>query len=452
MNKRSDGSGFRKVWRGLKAGISVVIAVYLFVLICDRASYLYVREDDWERILWHHYYESDSIDNVFIGSSHVFCDVDPFLLDEINGMNNFNLSTSGLRLNGAYYVLKEAADRHDLQNVYLELYYVVTTEAFGRIDSQESISCNWGITDYAEFSWDTLAFMASMSGPDQYIETVFPFIRYREHLFDYDYILENIEKKQTLEYNSYHFRREDENGIIECRDKGFYYTTRQYQEEDLAYGIEVDLEKTGLMPADVERYLRKIIEYCQKSGIHLALFVSPIYETQILGAKDYDAYYDQVSAIAAEYGVPFYDFNLCKSEYLDIMHRELFLDSGHLNTAGADVFTPFLWKVLSGTEENNQIYFCDSYEEKIRLDEAELYGVYYSMNGKGECEYTIASNRMQELEYRVIVSPGNAEARMLQDFSINKNFTLPREEHGIITVVARDAADHGHVQTLEMNY
>ncbi|MCM1538323.1 MAG: hypothetical protein NC254_07995 [bacterium] len=441
---------FKRIWKALKAVVTTVMAISLFGLFCAVANYLYVPETGyWVPFFWYHYDRAEEIDNVFIGSSHVYSDVNPFLLDEINGMNNFNLSAGGLTLNASYYMLREASGRHDLKNVYLELYYVVSAGENGDIYSGSSIINNRGVTDYADFSWNKFIFMLSMSKQDQYLETFFPFIRYREHLFEWDYIVDNVQNKQS---GSHGFRHEDESGVVEYQDKGFWYTTKQYQEEALAYETEVDLEADGLMSGATEAYLRKIIEYCQKKGIHLALFVSPIYETQILSAQDYDAYHEQIAEIAAEYDVPFYDFNLCRSEYLDIMHKELFWDPGHLNTAGADVFTPFLWKVLSGTEENNQIYFCDSYEEKIRLDEAELYGVYYSVNGEGQREYTIASNRTKEMEYRVIISPQDGEQRVVQDFATNKKFELPQEEHGVITVVARDVARRDQIQTLEMRY
>lgn len=80
--------------------IKIFIQIALFVgiiLTCIQClNYMYKPEkNDWTRILWHNFYHSqENIDCVLLGSSHVYCDIDPDILDEKNHMNNFNLATS----------------------------------------------------------------------------------------------------------------------------------------------------------------------------------------------------------------------------------------------------------------------------------------------------------------------------------------------------------------------
>lgn len=102
----------------------IMARVLIFCVVLSGLNYIYVDVPPWERILWHNFYESEGkIDNLYLGSSHVYYDIDPFLMDELNGQYNFNLSTSGQVMNGTYYLLREADRHNDLSHVYIELYY-----------------------------------------------------------------------------------------------------------------------------------------------------------------------------------------------------------------------------------------------------------------------------------------------------------------------------------------
>lgn len=427
----------------------MIMTICLFVASCKLLNYVYVGGDDWAHILWHSYDCAQQIDNLFIGSSHVYCNVNPFLLDIINGQDNFNLGVGNLSVRGSYYALREAVGDHpEIDNVYLELYYGINA---GRDDS-ERIKGDWRLTSYMKPSVNKYQLLFSASGSEHYLESLFSFVRYRSKLFDLNYIKNEIKHKRSEDWRNYRFQYEfdDGNGMVEYWDKGFYDTTSVYREESLLYHTELNLENEGLLDENNIRYLEKIIEYCQEKGITIQLFVSPIYETQILSAENYDAYHQQILTIAEAYHVPFYDFNLCKFEYLDL-GRELYHDIGHLNTAGADTFTPFLWEVLTNKEEENRMYFCDSFLDRICSEPPELYGVYYDIDADDRKECTVASNRdNDELVYRIIITPDEGEQYVVQDFSDNKTFVLPDDGTGWLTVVARDRA--GNVQTLEMVY
>ena len=76
----------------------IMARVLIFCVVLSGLNYIYVDVPPWERILWHNFYQSEGkIDNLYLGSSHVYYDIDPFLMDELNGQYNFNLSTSGSR-------------------------------------------------------------------------------------------------------------------------------------------------------------------------------------------------------------------------------------------------------------------------------------------------------------------------------------------------------------------
>lgn len=84
------------------------------------------------------------------------------------------------------------------------------------------------------------------------------------------------------------------------------------------------------------------------------------------------------------------------------------------------------------------------------LDVPEMYGLYY-LNEDDMREYTIASNRETEMEYKVTATTEEGEERIIQDFSVNKKFELQNDEHGMLTIISR-IKDQTQQQMLEIKY
>lgn len=425
----------------------VIVALILLWCIC-RLNYIYFDEEEWPHVLLHDFYTSENIDNIFVGSSHVYNAVNPELLDKINGMNNFNMSSGNLTLSASYYVIREAARDNQLQNVFLELYYYPNT---GERDvySDETRKYNWRISSYMKPSINKYAFIFRTNDTTHYLESLFPFIRYRAHLFDSDYVNAVLEKKKSDGYKNYYIRGEiEDGGILEYRDKGYLYTTGVYTQEEWLSETLIDFSKEGLLSDGNQKYLKRIIEYCQKHNIGIKLFISPMYELHMMSTVDYDSYYQQIKKIADDYQVEFYDFNLCKAEYLDIPTYG-YLNEGHLNATGADIFTPVMWEVLSNDEIDNKGLFCESFKERITQEEPRTYGVFYSVeDGVRHCE--IATNCPEEFQYRIVKTGEEDSINLLQDFSKNRTFDLLTEEHGTLTIVSKDTKDD--ICTIKINY
>jgi len=413
---------------------------------------MYVWEDQWYRILWHNFYDEEkNIDNLYLGSSHLYCDINPALLDELNGKNNFNLASPTQKLIDSYYLLKEADKKNELSHVYLELYYGVSTGNLGDYSVPEELHWSWSNSDYMKPSINKYLFMITMSKPQNYIEVFLPFTRYREHMLDAGWIAMVMREKDN--YKGYKYKKESEEGTLEYLDKGYQSSTIELQEESLYVSENCGLGENPLS-ADAEKYLRKIIEYCQKNQIELTFFITPMYELPILALGDYDNYIRQIRTIAAEYNIDYYDFNLCKERYLQIQSLGNFSDMGHMNSTGANLLTTFFNRIMMNPSNNNQKYFYASYEEKLKEESPQIYGLVYSnKEDEGTCYIEVASNRDAGIEYRIIVTPEEGEQRVIQDFSDNKMFTVPYDEHGICTVVARLTDEPGQlIRTMEIKY
>ncbi|MBO5208779.1 MAG: hypothetical protein J6B68_05475 [Lachnospiraceae bacterium] len=412
-------------------------------------DYMYVNYDDsqWVRIIWRAFYNEEEIDNLYLGSSHVYCDLNPYLLDELNGENNFSLSTSAQRLNGSYYLLKEADKEKELSHVYLELNYGLATGKDGEFKDPDNLTANWWNVDYMRFSPNKLEYMFTMCDKENYPETLLPFLRYKTRIFDLNYIKEQVEGKQKENYKNYEFRSENEQGqIIEFYEKGYWKVTRELS----PYGLLME-QKDGLqenpLTQDAETCLRKIIEYCQEEQIEITLFSTPVYELDLIATGNYDAYVSQINEIAEEYQIEYYDFNLCKEEKLPLQSVDNFWDTIHLNSKGADTFTRVFWDVV---ENNQKDYFYDSFEEKLNNAEERVYGFTYS-KGTENREFKIASNREENLEYRVVNVSEDGEA-LIQDYSTNKEFSIPYDTSGKCKVEVRRIGETEAFQVMEIMY
>ena len=183
-----------------------------------------------------------------------------------------------------------------------------------------------------------------------------------------------------------------------------------------------------------------------------------MYGLSPVSTEHYDYYVDEIRTIAGEYGVAYYDFNLVKEEYLPIQRNEFFMDTDHLNGAGADFFTTFLNQVMSKEDSENEKYFYASFAERLRAEEPRVYGLYLREHTSQEepdqqmKTYWIASNREDDMEYNISLVSDTGEVNLIQDFTENREFTLPAEEHGICTIRARMKDGVEELCNMEISY
>lgn len=363
---------------------NVIMFVAAVVVITEVMNYLYVDDtDEFARYMLHEFYEEeDNIDRLYLGSSHVFCGINPVILDGINGENNFNLSTGTQQLITSYYLLREAGRRHNIDRVYLDLYYGCTVAGLGNFHDYQMIPYSWIVINQMKPSFNKLSYMLNLSKPEYYYMTFLAFTRYKEKLFDIDYAAGVVEAKQSKVWKNYEYRHiakvDDREYVMKNGEKGF----RVYDGTPERGGFyrtdrEAPLGEKPITQESLE-YLQKIVEYCRKHDIALTWIGCPISDFQLVRNGGYDNYVSQVMDLAKQYGIPYYDFNLCKNEYLDLSQNKYWADMGHLNTAGAENFTRFLGDFLLAQESGKDTYkdcFHGSYEEKVQSMQEAIYGL-----------------------------------------------------------------------------
>lgn len=352
-------------------------AVFVLLSFCIGKTLEFFLLDDvneWSRAMFHDFYtREENIDYLFLGSSHVYCGVNPEVMEEKLGGACFNMATPAQPLNGSYYLLREVDRRNALSHVYLELYYGQSTGEEGRFKEHGQLPRNWRNTNYMKPSLNKLEYLLTMSRPEEIYLSFFPARRYWQDLGNLSKIKETVRQKRTAAYKEYHVENTI-NGVRETYAKGGFYVSEHRAQGGVLYDILRPAPLDGQsFTEEAETYLVKIIEYCRKREIPLTLYSAPMTDYQVMLSGDYDGYVERIGGIAKRYGVAYYDFNLTDPAYLDLQEDGLFRDKGHLNVYGADKFSAFFGDVL--THKVTGEVFLESYADKTKLLDKRILGL-----------------------------------------------------------------------------
>lgn len=360
----------------------ILLFLFIVMALIRIMNYLYVDDtDEFTRTMMHAFYdEKTNIDRLYLGSSHVFSAINPYILDEKNGDNNFNMASGNQQLIASYHLLVEADKKHDLDKVYLDLCYTCTDRGKGNLHDPQQILRSWIVIDQMKLSVNKLSYMLHLSSPEYYYLTFLPFKRYSEELFHPDYVSGVVRAKQTDAWKNfeYLYMTADGEEVSTCEGKGFRLNYQMPEYGGLGANIEeFPIEEDPIVPESME-YLVKIVEYCKEHDIELIWIVCPMSELQLVRNGAYDNYIEQVSRLAEQYQIPYYDFNLCKREYLNLSPDNYWFDEGHLNAYGAEIFSRFLGDFLNAQEIGEDTYndcFYSRYDEKIQDLRDEIFGL-----------------------------------------------------------------------------
>lgn len=289
--------------------------------------------------------EKDTVDVLFVGSSHVYYSVNTCMLYDDHGIASYLLASPGQPVWISYYFLEEALKTQSPELVVFDVCTLYKKES-----------------DIGAASWPSLISMKPSLAKWRAICAV----NQKERQLD------SIGAFFSFPYYHTRYTQPSES---EQRYNGFKPDFSVISKRELAEWKHTDrtnFDRAVPVSAQTEHYLRKLIALCQEKQIQLLLVNAP-YLNQ---TEEKQTAYNYVFRIAQEYGVPYIDSNFVEEMQIDFATD--LLEPSHLNYYGSMKYTDYLagWfeEHYELPDRRADIRYEDWKEASKKLRHTQLYG------------------------------------------------------------------------------
>lgn len=284
----------------------------------------------------------ESVDCLFVGTSHIYCSFIPQQIYEKTGLRSASIATSSQSYQNSYWLLKEALKKQKPQYVVMDI-HSVTTAADEKVKNFR-LHYTSGISILPDLSINKiLAYLDIKYHNEDWVEnmTLYDAYAFLEYRNDYERVQYSLQELLHLITSP-----EKEFSTL-----GFHPTTDIYPLEELVPGYAAD-EYIDFYQTQEYEYLTKIQALLEENDIQLILVRAPY------TMPDFNDMHLSEQAIAwtKEENIPFIDFFLLTDE-LGIDLSTDFKDSDHLNENGAQKVTAYLAEYLT---EREKLYAKDN--------------------------------------------------------------------------------------------
>ncbi|EYE88719.1 hypothetical protein Q428_06420 [Fervidicella metallireducens AeB] len=324
--------------------LKIFLFILIFLLLDSWLGYELKKidgaKDTYAKYKWHEFYNmpEESIDLVFLGSSHAYRSFDPFVFDKEIGLKSFNMGSPLQKPVESYYVLKETLEYQKPSVVIFEVYWAI-------FNDEKYFSTKIWNFDSMKPSPAKFGYLLNVFDTDQYLSALFKSIRYHENTGEYIKILTGKGSKKFTEIN-YNIKPKNYKG------KGFVIENKVAEKEDIVKEFKGRVkETTAEFRWDKKqiRYLDKIIKLCKEKNIELILVTAPVapsyFDAMQKYKYNYEDIHNKVKEIALENKLEYIDYNLKNSEAALFSDKD-FSDNNHLNYEGAQKISLHLAKKL----------------------------------------------------------------------------------------------------------
>ena len=260
-----------------------------------------------------------TIDLVFLGDSRTHRAFDPKIFEQEPEFGAVFNASSGLQpIRASYFMLKEITKRYHPKYVVVGL----TTTLF----NQDTTLPKLIVLDrlHGRTKWE---FLKSGFKPEEYLNAVSLCYRFRNNLTA-EKIAENISEKKEIKSNGY---SENLNYPDLYTDSGFIYSYLSGNVEN----TEPAAYDTSKIDPEKLKYLKKIIDFCEREGIRLFFVTPPTAMVNMYTITNYQEVTDFFSRFAEERGIPYHNLNYLRDRE-KWLGDQLMFDAGHVNGKGAE--------------------------------------------------------------------------------------------------------------------
>lgn len=273
----------------------------------------------------------DSVDCIFVGTSHVFCSYNPQQIYDETGLTSVCLATSGQSFQSSYYLLKEALRKQTPKVVIMDL-------------SNIAVAANYDIQNFR------LHFSSGISAlPDYSINKVLAYNEIRNMNYGYSDKITIYDCYGILEYRADYDREKGGihefinllfNPSKEYKALGYFTTEHVFPQNELISNIKSE-KRIELTDTIEFRYYKQIEELLEKKGIQLVMVRSLYNRPDFDDCQLLEQFFDYLN----DNQVPYIDFFKLQKE-IGIDLKTDFQDSDHLNCWGSEKTTKFIGNYL----------------------------------------------------------------------------------------------------------
>ena len=312
----------------------------------------YYYNDEWPTTAtYQNFYklEKDSVDVLFLGSSHCASAFNPQLLYDNYGITSYNLGCEQQSMVVSYYWLKEALKTQSPKAVVIDSYMLFMYESgeheYNNLNCAEAAVRKAVDPMHLSMNKVNLARDIEEIDPSQSAKSfIFKNIRFHSRWYE---LGEN-------DFTS--LKMESHNAI-----KGFSPMSAKNPGADFEPFCDGETSEVEQMVPTMTSYFEKIVSLCKEENIELILTCIPAIT---------DIYkYNATKSLADSLDVPYYDYNEAKI-YNAIEYDVKEYSHGHPNIWGAEKITNYIGDILKnqyGIKPQTDISFDLSREEYERI-------------------------------------------------------------------------------------
>lgn len=336
----------------LKSGIFLLILFFtlliLTLIFLPKAIFSY----DWPNTsttVNFYRMERDSIDVLFLGSSHCVAAFDPQEIYDQYGLRSYNLGTEQQSILVSYYWLKEALRYQHPKAVVLDVFICYPLRDTPLNSDEAAIRYAIDPMRWSFVKMEAIDAICMYDGSQTKISYYFPLNRFHE-------------RWMSLDANDFCFAERLSHGEM----KGYSLLQGSCGYEGYQpFETDHSVEPEAMIPL-MQEYLDKITSLCKENDIELILVKTP---TNVHNA----ARYNYVNAYAQEHQLAYYDFN--ESSLYHEMKYQFSVDNQdkeHLNYLGAKKVSDKMGEILAGERHRIPAVYDEQWEKSRYFYETTL--------------------------------------------------------------------------------
>ncbi len=367
--------------------VSSLLLLLIFVLVYSYIGSTFKQAADknktnpWDKSRFHDFYamKKDSLDLLFIGSSHSYCTFDPEIIDQELNINSYQLGMPSQLPDASYYTLREALRSQSPKTVVMEVYWEILNLGF----EMKQVDALFRVMKNNPLKWSMIAGFP--------LKEIFVYglntIHYQQDFFAYknaeyklkadNFMAKRTEAKEPADENmvgqastAQPQTTEQQNAdsvsseqqsplnqannpsaigqqplkkpVAEEQTQEEYYKAKGYiysnyvMTDKMIENIQANDYWNWEFNRRQKKYLDKIIALCKQKKIQLIFVTAPLANPVFEKVYNYELVDKKISAYAKDEGIPYLDFNLV-NEKEKLFTIENFRDGGHLNHSGAEI-------------------------------------------------------------------------------------------------------------------